>query len=110
MGLYANLSVEDKALLDEAVTQLRAFSGQINKLLRTGQALSDLVAAGAGTIVTSLDPLEVIPNTSGLSGAQPLTKEEVIEIYTDINNALTAYSSNAKRQLQTKAAGVNAVG
>lgn len=109
MATYDSLTVEQKALLAEASNQLRAFSGQINLLLRTGQAVTDLVASGAGAIVTSLDASEVVPNASGLAGSQVLTKEEVIEIYGDINAALAVYSTAAKRQLQVKAAGVNAI-
>jgi hypothetical protein len=109
MPLYAELTQEDKALLDTLVAQLRAQSGIINQYLSRAQVISDLFASGGNTVLSSLTAGAVVPNSSNLAGAQSLTKEEIVEILGDINNALSVYATPAKRALQVKAAGVNAI-
>jgi hypothetical protein len=106
---YVDLSAEDKELLDTLVGQLRAQSGVINQYLARARTISDLFVAGGSTVVTSLDAAAVVPNKSGLAGAQALTKEEIEEILGDLNQAMNAYSTTAKRALQVKASGVNAI-
>lgn len=109
MATYATLSAEDKALIDELVKQLRAYSGETNQLLRRGRIISDLFATGGTTLLASLDVGDIIPNVSNLAGAQSLTKEDCETIVGDINTALGFFSSDVKRQLQVKAAGSNAI-
>lgn len=106
MATYATLELDDKALIDELTKQLRVWSGDLNRLLTMGQHVSDLFASGGTDIINTLDAGDLIPNTSGLNGTQALTKEEVIELLGDINVALNAYRTQAKRTLQSKAAGI----
>ena len=78
MGLYADLSPEDKAVVEGWEKQQRAWFNSMARLLVQGRALKAAIDASGGPrdIVTGLDAGQEIPNTSGLSGAHPMTKAE----------------------------------
>ena len=56
-------------------------------------------------IVASLDSGAVIPNTSGLAGAQSLTKEQVQSLMTGFSNLITNYASGSVPATQAAACG-----
>jgi len=73
------------------------------------QSAELLQAVGAGGVrahIEALDPGETLRNRSGLSGAQTLSREELIEALNDIDAFVTTYATTGKRQLHVKAAGI----
>lgn len=105
MATYDSLTADQKALLDEQVTQLRAYAGAANRLMKTAQNLADMFNVGGSAIITILDVGATVPNRSGFAGTQALTKEDLESLVTDIDTALNFFSSQTKRELQIKAAG-----
>jgi len=109
MATYETLSAEDQATLAEATKHLRAVSGQTAKQLTAASVVSSMFTVGADAVLAQLDPGAVVPNTSGLGGAQPLTKEEIEALVASARGALTLLDTQAQRDARVKAAGINAL-
>lgn len=107
MATYASLSTTDKAIVDNTTNLLRASAGELARILNRIKAITD--DTNATGLVTSLDNGQVIPNTSGLAGADDLTKEEVVSLYTLLNGIKTTYDTTQNRAALSKAAGINAI-
>ena len=112
MGLYVDLSQSDKDLLAAWERNDRGWlNGLISRGIVEARALKASLDAsgGAGDILDSLDAGEVVPNSSGIAGAQPLTKEEWLTLRnTGLADYLTTYDTVAVRELLAKAAGPTA--
>ncbi len=108
MGTYANLPQSDKDILG---AWERNFRGWVNNNISRGiiqaRALKASLDAsgGAGDIIDNLDAGEIVPNTSGIAGAQDFTKEETTVLRGAMNTFLTSYDTVAVRALAAKAAG-----
>jgi len=106
VATYASLTAEQKDILGELTTQLRAFAGEFAKMNTKAAVLVDDWNAQVSVIVASLDTGEVIPNVSGLAGAASVTKEEVTALAaTQLANLLAAYNTDSARELYVKLAG-----
>lgn len=105
MATYSSLNAQDKLIVDNTINLLRASAGEIARVF------NHLVAIAADTnavaLVTSIDPGEVIPNTSGLAGADELTRTEVVALYNALNAIRTANDTAPNRAAWSKAAGIN---
>jgi hypothetical protein len=111
MVTYDSLSVEEQAQLQAWVNQFRSFATNfIGKGVVTGRALDAARSAsgGAQDLIDSLDALEVVPNTSGLAGAQGLTKEELGALITGLSAFLASYDTTNVRENVAKAGGPTA--
>jgi hypothetical protein len=106
MATYDSLTAEEKEKLAFTTTQERAVYAAFARFLDN---LDDLkvhyTAAGVGAILAKLDAGAVVPNASGLAGSQALTKEEWQTAASDMNSLLTAWWTDAKRQVFDKMAG-----
>ena len=112
MGLYIDLSQSDKDILAAWERNLR---GWINGIISRGTVEARALKAsldaggGAGDILDSLNAGEVVPNSSGIAGAQDLTKEEWSTLRTvGLNAYLTTYDTVPVREVAAKAAGPTA--
>jgi len=91
--------------LDTFLRLLRPLSGEgARYLFDAGAVLLDY-ANYAAAIVASLDAGALVPNETGLAGAQPLAKEDIQALAADLQNLLAAYATPAKQALQAKACG-----
>ena len=111
MVLYTDLTEEEQTQLQAWVNEFRAFATSIiGKGVVTGRALDAARSAsgGAQDLLDSLDVAEVVPNTSGLAGAQSLTKEELGTLITGLTSFLTSYDTVAVRENVAKAGGPTA--
>jgi len=106
MGLYADLSAADKAIVQNTANLLRAEAGLLARMFNRVKAIAD--DTNATGLVTGLDAGEVIPNTSGLAGADDLTRAEVVALYTLLNGIRTTNDTAQNRAAIGKAAGINA--
>jgi hypothetical protein len=112
MTTYANLTNEQKSILQNSLNLIRAWAGEQARTNNHGEAINDDYNAQTLTVITELDALEVIPNTSGLAGAVSITKEEMITLVSHVQNMQADMSTHtggfntpALRQVWTKAAG-----
>ncbi len=109
---YNDLSQSDKDILAAWERNARGWVNlSISRGIVTARALKASLDAsgGAGDILDSLDAGEIVPNSSGIAGAQPLTKEEwAILRSSGINVFLNSYDNEPTRALAAKAAGPTA--
>jgi hypothetical protein len=107
---------EQKTVTDFDVT-CRSFMMNLSQLSILGSKIAAGWAGGISTLVNSLDPTDLIPNTSGLAGSQPMGPADVANIATysteisDENNATQGtggYNGAFIQALGVKAAGINA--
>lgn len=116
---WSDLTVDEKDKVLNLVNPLRGFSGELAKLSNFGIAISADWNGGVSDIVNSLDATAIIPNTSGLAGAQSLAPADVVNFVgyainlSDVTNNTGGggYNTNFHRALEVKMAGiVNTVG
>lgn len=111
MATYASLSQSDKDVLAAWERNMRGFA---NGILASGiiqaRALDAhrTTSGGPQDILNTLDPGEVIPNSSGLAGALDLDTTEMATLINGLTNFLTSYDTLAVRQNLAKAAGPTA--
>ena len=111
MATYDSLTAEQKELVAVWERNMRGWLNSLAALIASGRALDAALEAsnGPGALLDSLDLTEVVPNSSGIAGAQNLTKAE----WDTMRNAglqdfLTAYDTDAVRRVLAKAAGPTA--
>lgn len=105
--LYSELSQTDRAIVDNTVNLIHAAVGEKGKAWNRVKAIADDTNAVA--LVTSIDAGAVIPNTSGLAGADDLTRTEVVALYNLLNNDRAANDTAQNRAAMAKGAGINAM-
>lgn len=111
MALYADLTQEQKDQLAALERNTRGWLNSLATLLAQARALDAAWAAsnGGDALVASLDAGQVVPNSSGIAGAQNLTKEEWVQMRNaGLADFLLAYDTDAVRRVIAKAAGPTA--
>ena len=107
MALYSSLSDTDKSIVQNAVNMIRGAIGDKAKGWNAVKAIADDTNAVA--LITSVDAGDTIPNTSGLAGADDLTRTEVVALYNLLNNDRTTNDTSPNRAAMSKGAGINAM-
>lgn len=107
MATYNSLSDSDKAVVQNTVNLIRAGSGEIAKVFNHLKAIDD--DPNAIALVTSVDASDTIPNTSGLAGADDLTRAEIVALYTILDGVRITTDDATFRAQASKAAGINAL-
>ena len=105
MATYAELTNEQRALLQAFLNNVRAWSGEQARTNNHGDALNTSYNAQVSAIISSLDAAEVIPNTSGLAGAASIVKEDLVSVVSHVQGVLTNYNTTGHRQLWVKLTG-----
>lgn len=76
------------------------FRGNVGLFARTVAALSQMDAnlwiASVKTEVTALDPGTIIPDVTGLDGAVPQTREQILALMTGLESFLATYNTPAQ--------------
>jgi len=108
MGLYADLTAEQKGIVRESTNQLRALMGTLAQVIVQATTIQHAIDAADGLreIVTDLDNTETVPNESGLAGAHSLTRAEMAAIVALLDLYVTTFDTPANRQLMAQARGV----
>lgn len=117
MATWASLTPEQQnavTSLDRAVRGAQAIEA---KLMITGQAISAAWNGGISTVVGTLndDATGMIPNTSGLDGAQSLSRADLTNLVgylIDMSNPANntgggGYNTAFHQALRVKASGIN---
>ena len=103
MATYDSLSAADKAVVQSTVQLIRAVSGSTGRAFNSLKAIAD--DTNAINLILSVDDGETIPNESGLSGADDLTRAELASIWNALTAMKAAYDTTANRAAWSKAAG-----
>ena len=77
---YADLTTEQKASVQAMCQLVRPLSGELGRLLEKFQAVVAGYVGNVETILGELQASDVIPNQSGLAGAESLTKEQLANL------------------------------
>jgi hypothetical protein len=109
---YNDLTAEQKAAVDAMGVLVRPLTGELARLLEKFQAVVAGYTGNVETILGDLQASDAIPNTTGLTGAQSLTKEEFVNLvgYMIVMCATPdassgSYNTNYHRALYAKACG-----
>lgn len=108
MTTYNNLTAEQKKNLKDFSTVVRPLAGQIGKLMLTFKDAILTYNAIIKPIIDSLDAGEIIPNETGLSGAQPVDKQILVDFINAISQVESGFNTDANRSDWIKLAGINA--
>jgi hypothetical protein len=116
MATWASLTPQQQATVQATVNLLRPYLGALSHELNTANDIGIQYGAGSQAIVATLAGTEIIPNTSGLAGAQDLTQSQFMSLITVLltigataNGATGSYNTPFYRNLYMLAAGINAV-
>ena len=107
MATYASLSDADKAVVQNTVQLIRGLTGGVARQFNAQIAIA--ADANAIALITSIDAGDTIPNESGLSGADDMTRSELVSIWTELSTMKTTHDTPANRAAWSKAAGINAL-
>ena len=106
---FSNLTVEQQSIIAEYVRQQRAVVGEFARLLNHMSALDNMYDGQVVAAWASLLGADIIADGSGLAGVSALSKTEVGNIAAAMQTILTAYNTEALRQLFVKMAGMTNV-
>ena len=104
---YAELSPSDQAIVSNVDRLIRASIGEKAKGWNRVRAIAD--DSNAVALMASIDAGAVIPNTSGLAGADDLTRTELVALYNLLNADRTTNDTAQNRAAMSKGAGINAM-
>lgn len=106
MATFGQLTPEQQGIIAEYTRQQRAMVGEFARLLNKFEALNNMYDGQVTAAWATLDANGVIADSSGLAGISTLTKAEVQSIATAVQAILSAYQTDALRQLYTRMAGM----
>lgn len=106
MATFMQLTAEQRNIIAEYVRQKRAMVGEFARLLNKFEALDNMYDGQVVAAWSTLDANGVIADGSGLAGISTLTKAEVQSIATAVQAILSAYQTDALRQLYARMAGM----
>jgi len=106
MAAYAELTNEQRDVLQNWINNLRAVAGEQARVNNHWDAINTQYVSQISAILAELDDNAIIPNTSGLAGAQSLDVDaEAVSIMSHGQGILTNYNTSGHRLLWAKAAG-----
>jgi hypothetical protein len=107
MATYNSLTQPEKDILSAWERNTRGWFNTAASLLQQARALQAALDTSGGPrdLITSLDNGEEVPNSSGIAGAHPLTKQEWASLVAVFDGYITDVDTPAVRQLMAKAAG-----
>ena len=108
MATWAELTQEQRDVYQAWERSLRAIAGEQARVNNHWEVLNTAYNAQIQAILVSLDNNTIIPNSSGLVGAQGLDSDaEAVVIMAHGQSILTNYNTSGHRELWAKAAGLN---
>ena len=106
MATFSDLTAEQQGIVAEYTRQQRAMVGAFARLLNQFEALDNMYGGQVTAAWATLGDSDTIADGSGLAGVSELTKAEVASIATAVQAILTAYQTDALRQLYVRMAGM----
>jgi hypothetical protein len=111
MALYSSLTPEEQSLLAAWERNMRGWLNGLSRMVVEARALEAALNASGGPaeILALLDPTEIVPNSSGIAGAQDLARSEWdVMVTAGLNDFLLNYDTTAVRRVLAKANGPTA--
>lgn len=105
MALYSALNPADRAIVDNTVNLIRAAAGERARAWNRQMAIA--ADSNAIALVVSVDSGATIPNTSGLAGADDLTRAELVAVWQLLEADRAANDTSQNRANISKACGIN---
>jgi hypothetical protein len=105
MATYAELSTEDKAVVQAFMGLLRPCCGELARTGNHAEVIYTAYFAHAKAILDTLDAGELVPNESGLSGAEALPNELIQDGLMAYIEGLRQLNTQPHRQAYSRAAG-----
>ena len=109
---YQDLTPEQQASVQALSQVLRPLAGEFARLLAKFEVATSYYVGNVETMIAGLDASDPIPNTSGLAGAQDLTKEQFVNLmgYLIVSSATPdgssgSFNTNYHRALYAQACG-----
>ena len=109
---YVDLTQAQKDSVQAMCLLVRPLSGELGRLLEKFQAVVSYYTGNVETILGDLQSSDEIPNATGLTGAQALTKEQLVNL---VGYMITmcatpdassgSYNTNYHRALYARACG-----
>lgn len=110
---WSDLTPEERDAAQDLINFIRAESASIAKIGNHGRAVAGKYVGNVETILAKLQGSDLIPNGTGLAGAQSMTRQEVVNligyfltISDTTDNAPGSYNTNYHRSLYAKAGGI----
>jgi hypothetical protein len=103
---FSSLTPEQQGTVAEYTRQMRASVGGLARLLNQFEALDNMYDGQVMSAIASLQNTDLIADGSGLAGVATLTKGELVQLANAMQAILTAYQSEALRQLYVRVAGM----
>lgn len=91
---YADLTTEQKATLDSWLNNVRGICGEMARVGNHCAAADTAYWAQISAILAGLADSDLVPNASGLAGAQSLTKAQIVTLVSHIEAVNTLNDSN----------------
>lgn len=88
---FEELRPEQQQAVLAFMLQFRPIVGENARALRALQGLVAVWGAAAGPLIAQLDPSAIIPDSTGLAGAQPLTAADVSGMMAGNKQAIDAF-------------------
>ena len=104
MPQFSDLTSEQQDAIEQFEITARPGSGTLFRFLNKVDIMKPTLGP-LKALLGSLDAGAIIPLHGGLAGAQPLTKEQMLEIITTMESLLTDYYTDSLRALATASAG-----
>lgn len=101
---YADLTAEQQNVLDTFVTMVRSWAGEQGRTSNHATVINDDYNNRVMTILGDLLDGDEIPNSSGLDGAEALSKAELVTLVSYIQGILQ-YNSSGHRGNLARACG-----
>ena len=101
---YADLTKAEKHSLQSWMSLFRQTAGELARVNNHHEVVDTEYLGTASAILATLAGSDVVPNTSGLDGAEPMTKDEIVTIVSYME-AILAYNTSAHRQKLARSAG-----
>jgi hypothetical protein len=101
---YADLTAEQKASLDAWMALFRATCGELARAMNHCDVVNIEYNGAAGTVMATLENTDTIPVQGGLTGAEVMTKAEVMTVVSYLQGVI-GYNTSAHRGNIAKACG-----
>lgn len=107
MATYASYTAQQQAIVQNTCNLVRGGCSELARIFNHTKAIAD--DTNAVSLVAGLDSTEIIPNTSGLAGADDLTQAQLVALYTLLNGIRTTYDTSGNRAAMSRGCGINSM-
>jgi len=111
MATWAELTQEQRDVYLAWENDLRAISGELQRLCNKAAALDARYVSQIQSVLVSLNNNTVVPKTTGLAGASSLDSDaEAVTLHSHLQTLLSTLNTSGHQQMRAKAAGSANVG